>query len=312
MNLRSSSIYPLGLAACAATVVGFLVLKESSSPPASPDPGTDNPSLTTKSRLTHAKSSRPRWTGAKVTSTLITSMWVSGSHDELLSAFDHWLKKSPQDAIAFLESAKPPIVRSHFSDSLSQYLLTLPHVEAMTLMAPFRPLEQDFHRQVCLAIYREWNTGSPNLALEWLIETGQTFLAREIGRTAILGEHGDQLPQLVSLPKSETRDQLVTGALESWLASDADEAITYLNEAEASPAFDQATFSYLDTFISKDPGAAKIWAENLINPELRSMALQEVAAAVRNACPNCQSLYRDSPDSTKLRQPIDLHSSHSH
>lgn len=313
MNSHSPIVYPLGLVAFAAVwgVVFFLSQEKSSVPFTKTDQAGDTAKSSQRSQdSSSSNSSRPKWTGAEVTPDLITSMWEEGAYDQILSAFDYWLLQDPEAAVSFLEGVKQPIVRMHFAGSLADYLLTLPPEEGLALVSSFRLIEQDFHISVCLPAFQKWSEDSPAQAQAWLAETSQTFLAFEVGRASVFGEHAEQISRFVSMEESQTQENLVTGALQSWLSSDPDAAIDYLNSVKASSSFDRASFRYLNTFIQEDPGAAKTWADSLIDVGLRTMALQTVETVVRNSCPDCQVLFHNTLENSELRLPVDQHAFH--
>ena len=218
----------------------------------------------------------------------ISELWISEDYDEVVYLYEYWLKKDPTKAIQFVVDMPVPLRRSHFEISLRAYFDDLPLEQALTLVGSFDQLHT-----VQLAVIgdriEEWSKEDPDAVLAWLeVENEKPMvplLAKKLGRNNEFGLPEESFLTFLTLPEGQVQNNLVTGAMEGWLATDPEKAAAFLNEIPADAIFDQAIFGYIEELTKSDHKIAMVWAELLVKPDLKQMAIAEVSHYWENSDP---------------------------
>lgn len=210
---------------------------------------------------------------------VIISTWDSRDYQAASDSFSLWLAENPEDALNFIATLPQHMEASHFAPEIKLHLDSLPPDEAM---AKTLKLDSDHTLQisVCADSFARWLAKDEDTSLAWLTRhrdlafTG--FLAERMGRLGKFENPKASLSKILTFEDHPIRNQLVKGILLRWLREDTDTAVDFINDSEATSAFDSTLVATADQLISESPAVAKIWIEAIENEDLRSLLLAEL------------------------------------
>ncbi|MFO7725505.1 MAG: hypothetical protein R6V45_08160 [Oceanipulchritudo sp.] len=154
---------------------------------------------------------------------------------------------------------------------MEQILQAEPPREALEWLSEFPPEAEDAAAQY---LARVWAQTEPSAAADWFEEA---FPGRREGLAEILREWVYLNPEAAAdwtwneLPDSE-REELLPFIAEEWIANEGPAPLAeWLNSLGADPLLDGAIEALALASTSMDPATAMVWAQSVIDPDVRSM-----------------------------------------
>lgn len=215
----------------------------------------------------------------------LDSLWQSGNYAEAEQQLNIWLKQDPGAAFSYVNGLSNAKQARHYAQSLFSHAKLLDFESAWNLSSLLTN-QPGIRIDVIADHFSEHLASNRDNALDLLdsLPDEEDSISKQLAyRAARYGSLGESMPAMKALLSEDNtsplREDLISGTLEHWLATNPNPATDFLNGSDANPLFDRAALTHVKNSASINPKAALTWAQMLVHPSLREEAIKIVQSA---------------------------------